>query len=79
MSDKKKVSLLSPSVTATNLALRDFLNQKSTALNHLDIPQLSDMQATELIRRIDKVPLYAHAYAFHLNFRMLQMQLKLLT
>ena len=33
------------------------------------LPELSAVQAQRLIERIDHIPLYAHAYSFHLNFR----------
>ncbi|GGO84211.1 hypothetical protein GCM10011348_29930 [Marinobacterium nitratireducens] len=32
-------------------------------------PELSPAQARRLIERSQRIPLYAHAYAFHLNFR----------
>jgi len=32
-------------------------------------PELSPVQARRLIERSQRIPLYAHAYAFHLNFR----------
>lgn len=34
-----------------------------------ELPALKPDKARELIRRIDAIPLFAHAYAFHLNFR----------
>ncbi|UXI04469.1 sugar phosphate isomerase/epimerase family protein [Photobacterium sp. TY1-4] len=33
------------------------------------LPTLSALQAQRLIERLDDIPLYAHAYSFHLNFR----------
>lgn len=33
------------------------------------LPELTSRQALRLVERIDRIPLYAHAYAFHLNFR----------
>lgn len=35
----------------------------------MDLPALTQKKAHALIERIDEIPLYAHAYAFHLNFR----------
>lgn len=33
------------------------------------LPSLSTAQAQRLLERSERIPLYAHAYAFHLNFR----------
>lgn len=61
--------LLPTNIAEANAKLRAFLRAKESPFNHLEIPELTSNQAKELMRRIDNIPLFAHAYAFHLNFR----------
>jgi hypothetical protein len=40
------------------------------------LPQISSIQAQQLLERVAHVKLYAHAYSFHLIFRFNQMSIE---
>jgi len=52
---------------AAERALGDFLGRKGAGDPALPVPRLDAVAARRLVARIDAIPLFAHAYALHLN------------